>query len=75
LQIIANLFKSKAGGKMKKRTKYFVLNWMDGQRWYYKTEKEALNKYAELRKDYKKHEAEFDMACYKVLAEHNNIEQ
>ncbi len=52
---------------------YEILNWMDGERKSYPTEKEAKEKFEKLKKEYQKENAEFDMILYKIIDEFNNV--
>ena len=54
---------------------YCILNWMDGDRKYFETEIEALNVFNELRKEYLENNAEFDMECFKILANCDNVSE
>ena len=52
---------------------YCILNWMDGSRKYFETEEEAVKEFNRLKTEYINEQAEFDMTCFKLLAEYNNV--
>ena len=52
---------------------YEILNWMDGERKSYPTEKKAKEEFERLKKEYQKENAEFDMILYKIIDEYNNV--
>jgi len=58
---------------MKSEENYIILNWMDGGRTYFKTSISARKEFKKLKKEYLKEGAEFDMSCFKILEEFNNV--
>lgn len=53
---------------------FIVLDWMSGKRAYFKTEEEAVQYFDDLMISYNYQDAEFDMSCFKILKEHNNVD-
>ncbi len=53
---------------------FFILNWMDGSREYFKTEKEAVLKFLKMKNESIEENSEFDMSVMKLIMEYNNID-
>tara|TARA_R110002153_G_scaffold87094_1_gene215756 strand:- start:66 stop:233 length:168 start_codon:yes stop_codon:yes gene_type:complete len=52
---------------------YCILDWMNGSRKYFRTEEEAIKEYRKLKVESIDHQIEFDMLCFKLLMEYNNV--
>jgi len=60
---------------MKSEKNYIILNWMDGGTTYFKTSIDALKEFNKLKMESLKEGIEFDMSCFKILKEFNNIDK
>ncbi|MGK0175659.1 MAG: hypothetical protein ACI9AT_002046 [Ulvibacter sp.] len=56
-----------------KKGKFFILNWMDGERQWFDTESAAMEVYSKDKNEAIDHQEEFDMAVYQQISEYNNI--
>lgn len=56
-----------------KKGKWFILDWMDGSRTWFDSEKDARDEYRKDKNDAIEHQAEFDKGLYQFIEEYNNI--